>query len=490
MPSWPECQLAVTYASPLALRQPRRAGGALLGLAGVALFAAHPSLFSREALYPTVTAILFAGVLLSVGAHQLTAGPAASGVSGSSGSLQSPRLLGSALLWTSGLFAFTVLLSAVVNSGPAWGRIWLPAAQILYVWLGCWLAADERVLAHLGSVLLLLASAAGVYALVQHLGLDPLPSGTVFEDRIVSVFDNPNHLGSCMAVALPLALHCFLTRASLKRLAIWPYGAVIAMYTGLLLAGSRGAWWACLAGCGLLMAGYVRSVRRGDLILRWRHLLLLGLSLCLVTSVLSKTQIMKGSGGEAVSMSARLRSSTNVVGPSAANDSTVNHRYFLWHVAVNMIRERPLVGLGYGSYRVQYPRFRDRLRQEPQFQHLSWLQQRYIPQYAHDEYLQRWAESGVFALLSFLALVGLGMAAALKAGWRGCGGLRPWALLGSLVALLIHAIVSYPFHMAVSGTIFWILLGIIYYPGRFPEIDKQEEYLLSRGTLHEEPGTK
>jgi O-antigen ligase len=473
------------------LSQPRRAGGALLSLAAVALFAAHPSLFSRDALYPAVTAILFAGVAFSAWACRLAAEPLASGPRHSDSPLP-PRLLPLPLLWTSGLFAFTILLSAWVNSGPAWDRIWVPAAQILYVWLGCWLAADKPVLARLGSVLLALASAAGVYALIQHLGLDPLPSGTNFKDRIVSVFDNPNHLGSCMAVSVPLVLHGFLTSAASKKgQTICLYGAVIAVYSGLLLAGSRGAWWGGLAGCGLLMAGYAISVRRGNLALRWRRLIVLGLSLGAVTFALSRTEMMKGPEGVAITMSARMRSSTNVVGPSAAKDSTVNHRYFMWQVAANMIREHPFVGLGYGSYHVQYPRFRDQLRQQPEFEQLSWLQQRYVPLHAHDEYLQRWAENGVFALLSLVALVGLGMAAALKSCWRGYGGLRLWAILGSMVAVLVHGLVSYPLHMAVSGSVFWILLGITYCPGQIGPIgDKSGENPVVPTDITGDNGTK
>jgi O-antigen ligase len=64
-------------------------------------------------------------------------------------------------------------------------------------------------------------------------------------------------------------------------------------------------------------------------------------------------------------------------------------RLSFWQVAWNMAMFRPLTGFGLGTYHLAYNSFR--------------LDDKWWSMFAHNNYLQIWAESGVFALLSFLA---------------------------------------------------------------------------------------
>ena len=125
-----------------------------------------------------------------------------------------------------------------------------------------------------------------------------------------------------------------------------------------------------------------------------------------------------------------------------------------------MIRARPLVGFGYGTYQQRFAAFRDARRDQAHFQSLVWTQQEEDTPYAHNEYLHLWAESGLLGLGAFLALVGWVGWGTLRMAWRE-GTPYAWAGLGMVAAMLVHSLVSYPLRLPLNGMVFWLTLGIL-----------------------------
>ena len=102
---------------------------------------------------------------------------------------------------------------------------------------------------------LISAGAAALYGLLQHFGLDPLVPATFYPDRVVSTFENPNYFGNYVAILLPVGIALFL-RAENWRILLGAYILLGLIYAGLLVAGSRGAWWGGLTGGAILIGGY------------------------------------------------------------------------------------------------------------------------------------------------------------------------------------------------------------------------------------------
>jgi len=431
------------------------------GLAGLLL--AHPALYSRTRAYAVLAGMTgLVWLLLLIwnrrGWHQF----------------DPPRILG----WPAVVMLLGAGLSILFNADAAWRSLWLLISQMLFLWVGWWLATDSGALRLLGGGLLGGAALAGLYAGLQHYHLDPLPASTPFEhDRIVSFFANPNHLGNYLGCALPLALAGFLqAREGRSRAAF--YALVGLTYGGLLLAASRGAWWAALVGCLVVGGGQIREVAAGRAALRLSSLVGLAVLLVGITLLLAQRPVIRGPLGQ-VSMAERVLSSRHIVKPyvepdsalvaasgaprdaALVRDSTINHRYFIWRVTWEMIRSHPLFGLGYGNYQNRFAGFRDAQKDGEHFKTLNWTQ-RYEPTpFAHNEYLHFWAESGILGLAGFISLVVLGLQ---RAVWRALrvGTLYLWGALGLAAAMLVHSLVSYPLRLPLNGMIFWILFGIIF----------------------------
>ena len=433
----------------------------LLAAGGIVVLMAHPALYPRLWTYGLVAVLVGCAFLAAIWWAGDCDWPLTRAVS----------------LALAGLGA-AALLSVGVNEGVGWSGLWQPAVQWALLGVGAFLAADGKALRLLGIALLGGGAAAGAYAILQYYHLDPLPAATPFgTERIVSFFENPNFLGNFAAGALPLALVAFLRAESLAGRVVLAPGACL-VYAGMLLAGSRGGWMAGLAGVLIVAMGTARGVGRGRIKLHWPSLVALVALLVATTLLLSQRPVVESRSG-AVTMAERMFSTRHIIAPyvegevpttgvdSAATtpqievrDFTVNHRYFIWGVTWDMIRDRPLVGLGYGTYQQRFAAFRDARRDEAHFQSLVWTQQEEDTPYAHNEYLHLWAESGLLGLSAFLALVGWVGWGTLQMAWRD-GVPYAWAGLGMVAAMLVHSLVSYPLRLPLNGMIFWLTMGIL-----------------------------
>jgi O-antigen ligase len=110
-----------------------------------------------------------------------------------------------------------------------------------------------------------------------------------------------------------------------------------------------------------------------------------------------------------------------------AADALSSRRLSLWHNALEMMTERPAFGIGPGRFQFEHrPAARDR-----------------DARWAHDEFLQRGAETGVFGLLLGVALL---VWALLRLGWASPN--HPIAVIGiaAVGALAVHACVDHVLH--------------------------------------------
>ncbi len=442
----------------------RVVGALFVSAAGLIVLLAHPGLYARSSAYWWVWVSCF-----------LSAGWA----------LQSPLMpeLRGLLMRSVAPLGAAVCASLWLNG--TWGNIALLEllSQLFLLWMSCWMARDAFARGVVARALVAGCIALGAYAFVQSNGLDPLPSATPFDGRrIVATFENPNYLGNVAACALPLLLALFFAAGK-------PYErllsglAVALIYGACILAGSRGAWLAGMAGTAFVGLGIVLAVRRGALPMRWLEVALLALALIAATYLATRDPIIANAQGK-VSVGERLLSARYIVSPhsrgaeakpSAAgapasatsvqlgdvqvNDTTINHRYFIWRVAWAMVVDQPVVGVGYGAFAAHFPRYRDGLRSDPWYSSLIETQQYENTRYAHNEYLHLWAESGVLGLLAFIWLVGR-LGGWLVGGLRRGASLHAWALVAALLAMLLHSLVSYPLRLPFNGLFFWVCLGI------------------------------
>jgi putative inorganic carbon (HCO3(-)) transporter len=120
-------------------------------------------------------------------------------------------------------------------------------------------------------------------------------------------------------------------------------------------------------------------------------------------------------------------------------------RFVIWKGTFRMIKEHPLLGLGLGTYMDYF---------------MQYVRKGFI-QYAHNSYLQIWAETGIFALLSFILFIG-------SIFYKGINAFRKtesdYILLGFLCAFfgfLTHAFFDCHLYSLQLAALFWFMAGII-----------------------------
>ena len=119
-------------------------------------------------------------------------------------------------------------------------------------------------------------------------------------------------------------------------------------------------------------------------------------------------------------------------------------RFVVWRATFNMVKEHPFLGKGVGTFMAY---FRD------------YVSNKNI-QYAHNCFLQIWAETGIFSLISFLSFLGFLLWGAITAFVKN----RNFIILGIFAGLsgfLVHSFFDTHFYSLQLSALFWTMAGIL-----------------------------
>ena len=188
----------------------------------------------------------------------------------------------------------------------------------------------------------------------------------MFEDetmRVYSTLANPNVLGEYLLLVLPVSV-VFFIKDKAKSLSKWVYLAIAAvMFLCLILTQSRGCWLGIMLTIAIFVTFYDGRL--------WA---LVPLALCAAVFVLPQTIIE------------RLMSIGDM------GDSSTSYRVYIWMGVMGMLLHYWAGGIGMGeaAFREVYPLF---------------SYNAIIAPHAHNTYLQLLVEGGIYALLTFIALI-------------------------------------------------------------------------------------
>jgi putative inorganic carbon (HCO3(-)) transporter len=303
-----------------------------------------------------------------------------------------------------------------------------------------------RLRSSLIAVYLLTALAISVFGLRQwFFGADALAtwvdptSNLAGTTRVYSYLGNPNLLAGYLipAVMLSGAAVFAWPRWTPKILA----GVSLLVNTAcLVLTFSRGGWLGFVAGGFALLVLLVQfwSVRFTPFWKRWALPLLMGgAAAFLVVSVAALDPL-------------RDRVMTIFAGRS---DSSNNFRINVWTAVIDMIKARPILGIGPGNdaFNNVYPLF-----QRPRYTALS----------AYSVFLEIAVEAGLVGLAIFFWL----LAVTFGQGWRQLQRLREvqsvqayWliAALATMIGMLVHGLVDTIWYRPQVSTLWWLMLAIV-----------------------------
>jgi O-antigen ligase len=297
----------------------------------------------------------------------------------------------------------------------------------------------------LATALVLAGGIEAVYVLLQYSFGDPifLTSQLAGKWQTFGTLGNPNWTGEFLAAAALVSLGRLIDlrkAAATQAARSWSRQltlvALILILLALAATLARGAWLAFIIGAAAF------------LIARRRHR---NAQLRLKSSILPLA--ITGAAGVVI-----------ILLPLLSNQAAINHlfnlksargRIWMWAVTWTMIRDAPWGGHGLGTFGSQFPLYQARAFSR------AWsapfIANASFTSYAHNDYLQLWAELGLFGLLAFGALIWI----VLKRGRVLAGDPVALGCWAAVISLLINAAVAFPLHLPTTLMLFVVLTAVV-----------------------------
>lgn len=288
---------------------------------------------------------------------------------------------------------------------------------------------EARVLA--GNTFAAFGALLAIFAIVQKLQ----GNGRIYWLRTSSTpnffgpYANKNHYAGLLEMLIPFALMSAVrTRSVLSQRILFIFSAAV-MVASVFLSGSR-AGSAIVIFELVMFAGIIMRASR----LRGRGLIFSSLY------AVSVVVFVGWLAGDAF-----LNEGASLREPSA--DASVINRRQLTIDSLKLIKQRPGLGWGLGSFSVVYP------------QAASWYGDSLVNA-AHDDYLQLLVETGVLGLSLMMIFIGLIFFAGLRRMARAPTSVISAGLL-ACCGLLLHSFTDFNLHVPANAAMFFFLCGLI-----------------------------
>jgi O-antigen ligase len=253
-----------------------------------------------------------------------------------------------------------------------------------------------------------------------------IPIGDV--PRVAATLSHPNEAAMLLELTLPLLVACAWTASPRWR---WVVSmAVLGTLLAIALTFSRAGIAATGAALGVLG---LLAIRRGAR----THLPVLGVAVLALPLALGWAAFMDPG------LDHRFLAGLDESGHEQPS------RVEFWITAFAMLRYHPLLGVGPDNFRWLFTAY-------------SGVVANNLGIHAHNQYLESLADTGVLGLASFGWLI-VAVTLAAARGVRGAVSDWPWraALLASLTAWLVHAVLDDFEHFWPTNVAFWLIVGLI-----------------------------
>jgi len=319
-------------------------------------------------------------------------------------------------------------------------------------------AREKRDVTLLLTSLVASAFLASLYGLLQHLGVmagaTDLTAGL---SNVITTMGNRNYLGGFLGyLLLPSFILVLRPRARALRVAAL---GLIAFNFGTLMLVEQLAPIVGLIAAGLVIVLGLVIFRPIEPIRRNRGWLI-GLLI-----VLTFTFLIEAPSGPLNSVVGLSQDEAGWVGRIWTQNSG-RTRELDWWVGWEMLKARPVIGVGLGNYKLAFLPYKASFLSTPRGSAYVDLK---IPRagQAHNDYVQAVAELGglgLLAMMAFFAMLAVSIWRRIRRSGNEADRLDLLLITGGLIVFLVHAVVSFPAHLASSAMVVVVFLGLIHAP--------------------------
>ncbi|CAN5266976.1 hypothetical protein BH09BAC1_BH09BAC1_18270 [soil metagenome] len=354
------------------------------------------------------------------------------------------------ILWSGISITYTIASADAVYWLVKWATVASFGAGLTVL-----LLSDKSLTNAMLKGIVLSAIATSVVGIFQLLPIfDKVINNPDFTYQVRGLLGHKNLYSSWLALLLPLVVLAIYRTGWL-----WKVLGCLAMVMVLLLilmVQSRSAWVA-LGVSGSIVSVIFFSGLVGSTAVRehlwkvYKRKILLSASvpiLLLIVFFIVRPEMIQ-------SIQTRVNRSIHFNGPKNQESETIQERFFLWGHTWQMIKEKPIMGHGGGSWRILFPQYGLQNNRS---------QQGYIHfQQPHNDWLWIWAEYGLIGLLLWGLFWGALIIMLIRAFWKlqnAENGITYLLMLFALLVFLINGIFDFPMERSTHLGLMAIVVAV------------------------------
>jgi len=285
-----------------------------------------------------------------------------------------------------------------------------------------------------------------IYTIIQYYGLDPYLRDL---GALTSTIGQKNWISNYLALVFPMIFSFFLLE-EIKKNKILLFLLLSIIYTIIMICQSRGIWISI--SLTLIFAIYIFiKFKLFEIFKKNKKWLIILLSTFLIITIIYSTD--NPLNKSLLTLPQRALSTFDEKDPS------INTRFLIWKNTLQMIKDKPLLGSGIGTFKMNYLDCQAKFFKD----NPDSIKYYTFPREAHNEYLQIGAELGLLGLGLFMAIIFIFYSTVLnflKKEQNSKNRLVGWGLLTGISCFLIHSLFTFPLHVPALGTTFFTIIGL------------------------------
>ena len=291
-----------------------------------------------------------------------------------------------------------------------------------------------------------ISSIISIYTIIQYYGLDPYLREL---GALTSTIGQKNWISNYLALIFPIIFSFFLLE-EIKKNKILLFLLLSIIYTTIMICQSRGIWisisLALIISIYIIVKFNIFEIFKKNK--KW--LIILFSTFLIITIIYSTDNPLNKS---------RLTVTQRALSVFDEKDPSINTRFLIWKNTLQMIKDKPLLGSGIGTFKMNYLDYQaEFFKNNPDS-----IKYYTFPREAHNEYLQIGAELGLLGLGLFMAIIFIFYSIVLnflKKEPNSKNRLVSWGLLMGISCFLIHSLFTFPLHVPALGSAFFIIIGL------------------------------
>jgi O-antigen ligase/Tfp pilus assembly protein PilF len=312
----------------------------------------------------------------------------------------------------------------------------------------------KRQIDNILNAILVIGALLGIYGILQYQGIDFSFWGrNVGRMQIFGLFGNVNYFAEYLIVPLSIAVPLFFVSNNRIKKVLLLIG-ILSMGTTLIVTFTRGSYLGFaialifMAFLFLLSGGKGIIKKNKKIILLLLTAVIIATLLLIIPNPLNKPDTVLSKIKERISIS------------QFTQGYSIKRRIATWKFTTPMIKDRPLLGSGLGTYKYNTLSYQARFFEQGQNRSLY---PHGFASKAHNEYLQFWVEIGIIGLAIFIWLIityfNYGIRYLKRENNKQKKGIVI-GLMGAVVAVLVDGMFGFPLHLPATIALFWLVLAL------------------------------